>query len=54
MVIIDLPQAVDIVANPQGMDFLMRDCHNVCTWFHARGLEVDEHELFSELLAVAL
>jgi RIO kinase 1 len=54
LVIIDLPQAVDIVANPQGMDFLMRDCHNVCTWFHARGLEVDEHELFSELLAVAL
>ena len=54
VVIIDLPQAVDIVANPQGMDFLMRDCHNVCTWFHARGLEVDEHELFSELLAVAL
>jgi RIO kinase 1 len=54
LVLIDLPQAVDIVANPQGMDFLLRDCHNVCTWFQARGLEVDEHELFSELLAVAL
>ena len=26
LVIIDLPQAVDIVANPTGMDFLMRDC----------------------------
>jgi RIO kinase 1 len=54
LVIIDLPQAVDIVANPAGMDFLMRDCHNVCTWFAARGLDVDEHELFSDLITAAL
>jgi RIO kinase 1 len=57
LVIIDLPQAVDIVANPQGMDFLMRDCHNVCTWFVARGLDervADEHALFSDLVATAL
>ena len=53
LVIIDLPQAVDIVANPAGMDFLMRDCHNVCTWFAARGLDVDEHELFSDLVTSA-
>ena len=53
LVIIDLPQAVDIVANPTGTDFLMRDCHNVCSWFAARGLEVDEHDLFADLLAVA-
>jgi RIO kinase 1 len=53
VVIIDLPQAVDIVANPTGMDFLMRDCHNVCTWFAARGLDVDEDDLFAELLAAA-
>jgi RIO kinase 1 len=53
LVIIDLPQAVDIVANPTGMDFLMRDCHNVCTWFAARGLDVDEDDLFAELLAAA-
>ncbi|KQY63848.1 serine protein kinase RIO [Nocardioides sp. Root140] len=51
LVIIDLPQAVDIVGNAQGMDFLMRDCANVCAWFRRRGLEVDEHELFGELLA---
>jgi RIO kinase 1 len=50
-VIIDLPQVVDVVANPQGPDFLMRDCHNVCTWFNRRGLDVDEHALFGELLA---
>jgi len=51
LVIIDLPQMVDVVANPKGADFLLRDCHNVCTWFARRGLEVDEHELFAELMA---
>lgn len=51
LVIIDLPQVVDVVANPQGADFLQRDCHNVCTWFNRRGLDVDEHELFGELMA---
>ncbi len=54
LVVIDLPQVVDIVANPTGMDFLMRDCHNVCRWFVSRGLDVDEHDLFAELLACAL
>lgn len=57
LVIIDLPQAVDIVANPTGMDFLMRDCRNVCAWFVARGLDervADEHALFSDLLTSAL
>ncbi|MGH8828931.1 MAG: serine protein kinase RIO [Jiangellaceae bacterium] len=50
IVLIDLPQVVDIVGNPQGMDFLLRDCHNVTAWFVARGLDVDEHELFADLL----
>jgi RIO kinase 1 len=53
LVIIDLPQVVDLVGNPAGPDFLMRDCTNVCTWFRARGLEVDEHDLFGQLLAHA-
>jgi RIO kinase 1 len=53
LVIIDLPQVVDLVANPLGADFLMRDCTNVCSWFQRRGLEVDEHDLFAELLALA-
>ncbi len=53
LVIIDLPQVVDVVANPKGADYLMRDCHNVCTWFNRRGLEVDEHALFAEVLASA-
>nr|MDQ6935960.1 serine/threonine protein kinase [Actinomycetota bacterium] len=53
LVIIDLPQIVDIVANPAGSDFLMRDCHNMCRWFTGKGLDVDEHMLFADLLAVA-
>jgi RIO kinase 1 len=53
LVIIDLPQAVDLVGNPAGPDFLLRDCTNVCSWFRARGLAVDEHDLFGELLAHA-
>jgi RIO kinase 1 len=51
LVIIDLPQVVDVVANPRGAEFLQRDCHNVCTWFTRRGLEVDEDALFGELMA---
>ncbi len=51
LVIIDLPQVVDLAVNPNGMDFLLRDCHNVCTWFQRRGLDVDEGELFAHLLA---
>jgi RIO kinase 1 len=53
LVIIDLPQIVDLVGNQNGMDFLMRDCANVCTWFRGKGLAVDEHELFGELVAHA-
>ena len=53
LVIIDLPQIVDLVGNPQGMDFLLRDCTNMCAWFRARGLDVDEQVLFGELMAHA-
>ncbi|RLV48865.1 serine/threonine protein kinase [Nocardioides mangrovicus] len=53
LVVIDLPQVVDLVANPAASEFLMRDCHNVCTWFAARGLEVSEDDLFGEVLAAA-
>lgn len=53
LVIIDLPQVVDLAGNLAGPDFLLRDCTNVCTWFRARGLEVDEHALFGDLMALA-
>lgn len=38
LVLIDLPQVVDVVANPQGPEFLARDVRVVATWFAARGL----------------
>jgi RIO kinase 1 len=54
LVVIDLPQIVDLVGNLNGMDYLQRDCANVCAWFRARGLETaDEHALFAELMAHA-
>ncbi|HEX6149003.1 serine protein kinase RIO [Nocardioides sp.] len=53
LVVIDLPQVIDLVGNPTGMDFLLRDCTNICRWFRSRGLEVDEHDVFGELLAHA-
>ncbi len=53
LVIIDLPQIVDLVGNLNGMDFLQRDCANICAWFRSRGLAADEHQLFGELMAHA-
>ncbi len=53
IVLIDLPQAVDIISNPQGMEFLARDCRNVATWFRSRGLEVDGEDLLADLMAYA-
>jgi len=53
LVIIDLPQVVDLVGNAAGFDFLLRDCTNVCDWFTRRGLEVDAHDLFGDLMAHA-
>ncbi|MDQ1733516.1 MAG: kinase 1 [Pseudonocardiales bacterium] len=49
IVMIDLPQVVDIVTNPNGMQFLQRDCANVCAWFAGRGIERDPDELLSIL-----
>jgi RIO kinase 1 len=39
LVMIDLPQVVDVIANPRGAEFLDRDALNVGRWFTARGLE---------------
>jgi len=55
LVLIDLPQVVDLVANPQGQEYLRRDCFNVCRWFQARGLQTVEYEyLFGDLMAEAV
>jgi RIO kinase 1 len=50
LVLIDLPQIVDVIGNPQGADFLARDVRNVASWFVARGLEVDADALLDRLL----
>lgn len=49
--VIDLPQIVDVIVNPQGLDLLHRDCVNVCEWFARHRVECDAEELFAELLA---
>ena len=36
-VIIDVPQVIDLIANPNGPAFLRRDCENLCTWLRAKG-----------------
>ncbi len=52
VVLIDVPQAVDVVGNPQGFDYLRRDCENICHWFASHGVpEADSAALFRELRA---
>lgn len=51
VVVIDVPQVVDVVGNPNGMELLERDCRNICEWMTRRGLECDTGELFAEVLA---
>jgi RIO kinase 1 len=52
LVLIDLPQLVDVVTNPQGRAYLQRDVRAVCGWFASRGLPADlaDPELVTELL----
>jgi RIO kinase 1 len=50
VIAIDLPQVVDVVANPNGFDLLHRDCVNVCDWFTRQRLECDAEQLFAELV----
>lgn len=38
LVLIDLPQVVDVVMNPRGAELLARDVRNIAGWFAARGL----------------
>ncbi len=50
LVLIDLPQAVDVVTNPRGFEYLRRDCGNICTWFASRGVvAADARDLYDDL-----
>ena len=53
LVVIDVPQIVDLAANPFSTDLLQRDCRTMAGWFTARGLEVDADDLLARLLAAA-
>jgi RIO kinase 1 len=56
LVLIDLPQLVDVVANPQGRTFLQRDAATVARWFCSRGLpdgDADPDRLVELLLEEA-
>ncbi len=46
-VLIDLPQVVDIIGNPQGLGYLQRDCQNIAEFFARRGVETADAELLS-------
>jgi RIO kinase 1 len=50
IVMIDLPQVVDLAGNPQGHQFLRRDCRNIAEWFASRGVFVDSETWADELL----
>jgi RIO kinase 1 len=56
LMLIDLPQVVDVVANPRGREFLARDVANIVAWFRSRGLPdrlADPVALTETLLEVA-
>jgi len=50
LVLIDLPQIVDVVVNPKGPEFLARDVTVMAKWFTGRGLPIDPEPLIVELL----
>jgi RIO kinase 1 len=47
---IDLPQVVDVISNPNGSSLLERDARNVASWFTARGLPDANPETLTALL----
>jgi len=54
LVLIDLPQVVDLVANPHGPRLLHRDVSNLATWFTAHGVPgIDARRVTTDLLAQA-
>jgi RIO kinase 1 len=53
LVIIDFPQAVDVITNLDAMHLLDRDVANVAKWFGRRGVSIDASVLFADLVAEA-
>ncbi|WP_022909905.1 serine protein kinase RIO [Aestuariimicrobium kwangyangense] len=53
LVVIDVPQAVELVVHPQAHEWLLRDCTNLCDWFTRRGHTEDPQEWFAEAVSSA-
>lgn len=51
LVMIDLPQVVDVISNPNGQGFLDRDARNVASWFTARGHRGADPGALADLLS---
>ena len=51
LVMIDLPQVVDVISHPDGRSFLDRDARNVATWFARAGHPEADPEALARLLA---
>jgi RIO kinase 1 len=51
LVMIDLPQVVDVISHPNGRSFLDRDARNVATWFARAGHPDADFESLTRLLA---
>ena len=48
--VIDMPQAVDPILQPEGLSLLERDVVNLCKWFASKSVETDAVGLYRELL----
>jgi len=52
LVIIDFPQAVDPIANPEGLELLQRDVTTMGRWFEKRGVACDPSEVMADLVGL--
>jgi RIO kinase 1 len=51
--VIDLPQAVDPILQPEGLTLLQRDVENLCKWFASKGVrDADADDVQRELLGL--
>jgi len=51
--VIDIPQAVDPILQPEGLATLQRDVENLCKWFVSKGVrDADPVEVYRELLEI--
>ncbi len=50
LVLIDLPQVVDVMTNPQGLRFLERDATVVASWFAGKGVSEADPDALTALL----